>query len=80
MQRISLKLPDELLMQLNREAKSRRVSKSSLIRDALEQAFQVKARSTSPTCYDLARDLVGAVKGLPKDLTDNPKHLEGFGR
>ena len=31
------------------------------------------------TCYDLARDLAG-VKGLPRDLVTNPKHMEGFGR
>jgi hypothetical protein len=30
--------------------------------------------------YDLARDLAGSVKGLPRDLATNPKYLEGFGR
>ena len=32
------------------------------------------------SCYDLARDLAGAIKGLPEDLADNPKYMEGFGR
>ena len=32
------------------------------------------------SCYDLARDLAGTVKGLPKDLADNPKYMEGFGQ
>jgi hypothetical protein len=27
----------------------------------------------------LAQDLAGAVKGLPKDLADNPKYMDGFG-
>lgn len=31
------------------------------------------------SCYDLARDLAGTVKGLPKDLAHNPKYMEGFG-
>ena len=30
--------------------------------------------------YDLARDLAGAVKGLPEDLSDNPNYADGFGR
>jgi hypothetical protein len=32
------------------------------------------------SCYDLARDLAGTVKGLPKDLADNPKYMKGFGQ
>jgi uncharacterized protein (DUF433 family) len=32
------------------------------------------------SCYDLARDLAGKVKGLRKDLTTNPAYLKGFGR
>jgi hypothetical protein len=49
MQKISLKLPDDLLA------------------------------PGAPSCYELARDLAGAVKGMPKDLADNPKYMEGFG-
>ena len=36
-------------------------------------------RAGGVSCYDLARDLAGAVKGLPKDLADNPKYMRGFG-
>ena len=32
-----------------------------------------------PSCYDIASDLAGAVKGLPEDLAGDPKYLEGFG-
>ena len=38
MQTISLKLPDDLLAQLESEAKARRVTKSWLIRESLEKA------------------------------------------
>lgn len=31
-------------------------------------------------CFDLARDLAGTVKGLPKDLADNLKYMEEFGK
>jgi predicted DNA-binding protein len=74
MQTISLKLPDNLLARLNREAKARRVTKSRVVRDSLEAALQ-KPRAKSLSCYDLARDLAGKVKGLPADLAENPEHL-----
>jgi hypothetical protein len=79
MQTISLKLPDDLLAQVEREAKARRVTKSSLIRESLEKSLRAHSRAGAPSCYDLSRDLAGSVKGLPKDLAENPKHMEGFG-
>ena len=32
------------------------------------------------SCYDLSRDLAGALKGLPKDLAENPEYMDGFGQ
>ena len=79
MQTISLKLPDDLLADLEREAKARRVSKSALVRESVEATLRHRPRRGAASCYDLARDLAGAVKGLPRDLATNPKHLDGFG-
>lgn len=76
-QTISLKLPDDLLAQLEQEAEARGMTKSQLVRESLEKAL--RQSSTGASCYELARDLAGAVKGLPKDLADNPKYMEGFG-
>ena len=36
-------------------------------------------RVARSSCYDLARDLAGTVKGLPRDIATNPKYMEGFG-
>ena len=80
MRTISVKLPEELLSQLAREAKSRRVTKSSLVRESLVRGLHEQPSTTAGSCYDLARDLAGSVKGLPKDLADNPKYMEGFGQ
>lgn len=80
MQTISLKLPDDLLAQLEREAKARRVTKSSLIRESLEKAFHKQSRTGPVSCHDLARDLAGSVKGLPTDIATNPKYVEDFGQ
>jgi predicted transcriptional regulator len=80
MQTISLKLPDDLLAQLDTEAKARGVTKSSLVRESLQKALHRKSSAGATSCYDLARDLAGTIKGLPKDLADNPKYMEGFGQ
>jgi len=80
MQMVSLRLPDDLLSQLESEAKARRVTKSRLVRESLEKAFRRRSAGGAVSCYDLARDLAGGLKGLPRDLAENPKYLEGFGR
>ena len=79
MQTISLKLPEDLLADLKREAKARRVSQSALVRESVEAVVRHRSRRGAASCYDLARDLAGTVKGLPRDLASNPKYLEGFG-
>lgn len=79
MQTISLKLPDDLLAELEREAKARRVTKSVVIREGLETVLRKRPSRRSATCFDLARDLAGSLKSLPRDLAHNPKYMEGFG-
>src|ERR1035441_4911489 len=73
MRTISVKLPDELLAQLGREAKARRVTRSWLVREGLEKGLHEQPLAGAVSCYDLARDLAGTVKGLPKDLAGNPR-------
>lgn len=80
MRTISLKLPDDLLAQLESEAKTRRVTKSWLVRESLEKALRGRPAAGPVSCYDLARDLAGSITGLPKDLADDPKYMEGFGQ
>ena len=80
MRTISLKLPDDLLAQLESEASLRRTTKSQIVRDNLEKTLNKPSRAAASSCYDLARDLAGSVKGLPEDLAENPKYMEGFGQ
>jgi hypothetical protein len=80
MRTISLKLPDDLLAQLDREAKSRRMTKSSLVRESLAKGFSKESAVGPPSSYDVASDLAGSVRGLPEDLAVNPEYMKGFGR
>jgi hypothetical protein len=79
MQSISLNLPDDLLEDLKREARARRITKSVLIREILESSLRHHSRRGAASCFDLARDLAGSLKGLPRDLAHNPKYMKGFG-
>lgn len=81
-QTISLKLPDDLVAELEREAKARRVTKSAVIRESLEAAVRPRARTRARrplSCFDLASDLAGSLRGLQRDLAQNPKYMDGFG-
>src|SRR5688572_13329144 len=73
MNTISLKLPERLLERLEKECRARRTTKSALVRECLEKTLDARASDGAASCYDLARDLAGSVKGLPRDLATNPK-------
>ena len=77
---ISLKLPARLRARLEEECRLRGTTKSSLLRECLEQGLEAPRAVGAVSCYDLARDLAGSIKGLPRDLATNPKYLEEFGR
>ncbi len=79
MQTISLKLPDDLLAQLDSEANARGMTKSGFVRDSIEKALRKTSPGAAGSCYELACDLAGSVRGLPKDLAENPKYMKGFG-
>ena len=79
MRTISIELPDELLAQLTRQATARRISKSRIVRAALEKELLEFPKVGTESCYDLAHDLAGSIEGLPKDLAGNPKYMDSFG-
>ena len=79
MKTISLKLPDDLMADLDQEAQARGLTKSALVRQSLESSLRRGPRGVAVSCYDLARDLAGSVRGLPRDLAHNPKYVKGFG-
>ena len=78
--KIEAGLPDAWLRRLESEARLRRVTKSHLVRTSLEKALGEGKEGAKVSCYDLARDLAGKVKGLPRDLATNPANLKGFGQ
>ena len=79
MMTISVKIPESLKLRVETESRRRGLSKSHLVREALERAFAAKKGEAGTTVFDLTKDLCGAVTGGPRDLSSNPKHLDGYG-
>ncbi len=80
MQIISLKLPEPTLEELSRRAEELRVSRSELMRSAIEQYLaQLTPFVRPPSALALAGGLIGSADGGPEDLSTNPDHLSDLG-
>jgi hypothetical protein len=79
MKTISLKLSDSLDRRIAKQARLFGMSKSQLVRDALESYLENGGKREGPSCHDLLRDLAGSIDA-PPDLSTNPKYFENFGR
>jgi hypothetical protein len=78
MKTFTCKLPEKLDAELETAARLEGVSKSQVVRKALEERIGRSRSRKSPRAYDLVKDLDGSVKG-PADLLTNPKYMEDFG-
>jgi hypothetical protein len=75
---LTLKVPAETAARLERLAARRRVSKSVVIREALEE--RLRKSSDTPSLHDAMKHSIGVLDSGVRDLGHNPKHLAGFGR
>ncbi len=82
MKTMTVKLPDELAVRLEKRAKRLGVSKSAVVRRSIEATFRTAERAVEeePSAYDLMKGGFGCVSSGVGDLSTNPKHMEGFGR
>jgi hypothetical protein len=74
MRSTSIKLPKNLEELLERLARARGISRSMVVREALQAYVIDPSRSATAA----AGELVGSLDG-PRDLSTSPKHLRGFG-
>ena len=79
MKTISLKLSDSFDTQLARLARQKGVSKSAVIREALERFLRTNGNKEQRSALALAEDLAGCLVG-PEDLSVNKEYLQGFGQ
>ena len=79
MNTISLKVPETLAIRLEDTARQRGVSKSALVRSALEAYLQADRVEHPESVLSRTADLVGVLSG-PGDLSVNKDYLRDFGR
>ncbi len=81
MKTVTVRLPEDLAAAIEAESRGRNVSKSDVIRERLTLALGSRATRCGPP--DAVADLVGAVDGLPADLSEKRKDYlkrTGYGR
>jgi hypothetical protein len=79
MKTIAVRLPERLFAEIAAESRERRVSKSDIVRERLENGGGRKKSST----LDSIADLIGSINGLPSDLSARKKHylrVTGYGQ
>ena len=79
MSTISLKVPEPLAIRLKDTARQKGMSKSALIRDALEAYLQADRAERAESALSQVADLAGILSG-PEDLSVNKDYLRNFGR
>ena len=76
---VSLKMPRRLAAELSEAARRRGVSRSALIREALEAFLRAERAEEPVSAFSRAADFAGAFPG-PADLSANPDYMRGFGQ
>ncbi|MEI6561841.1 MAG: CopG family transcriptional regulator [Verrucomicrobiota bacterium] len=75
MKTLTVKLPDLLFVEITNAAKLRKVAKSAIVRERLQQASKQQS-----SLWSRMADLVLEDDALPTDLSSNKKHLQGYGK
>ncbi len=77
-QRITIRIPPSLGKRLKEQAGVKGRPESEIVREALERYLR---EAGGQSAYELAKQagLIGQLKGAPRDLSTNPRHLKGFG-
>ena len=77
MELVSFKLPASLRRRVAAEARRRRVSQAAVIRESLESALVERPAARGElSCADLAGDLIGSVRGGPRDASTSKRYLD----
>ena len=78
--RITIRVPDTLSARLRSRSRSKGMTESELVREALENYLGHSEEERS--AYELAEEagIIGSMRNAPRDLSTNRHHFKGFGR
>jgi hypothetical protein len=80
MKSLTVRLPDQLVNEIEAESRERKCAKSDIVRERLERG--AATRNTSMRLNVIA-DLIGSIDGLSADLSSRKKRylkLTGYGK
>ncbi len=72
MKTLTVRLPAGLVAQIESESRRRKLSKSDIVRERLMRTSHPGSRRAAS--LDAIADLIGSVRGLPRDLSARKKH------
>jgi Arc/MetJ-type ribon-helix-helix transcriptional regulator len=81
MKSLTVRLPEDLVAEIDAESRGRNISKSDVVRERLKLAPSPGGRQAKT--LDSIGDLIGSVDGLPSDLSGRKKQYlraKGYGR
>ena len=70
MKTLTVRVPEKVVAEIEAEATRRKVPKSDVVRERLQQPYRAGAQNKG-SMHDLIGDLVGSVKDLPGDMSSN---------
>jgi Arc/MetJ-type ribon-helix-helix transcriptional regulator len=77
MKTLTVRLPEDLIAQIEAESRRRRLSKSDVVRERLTETK--KSRGHRSTLLDAVADVIGSIDKLPPDLSARKKkYLRSF--
>ncbi len=71
MKTLTVRLPEDLVAQIEAESRRRKLSKSDVVRERLTAAG--RSRERQPAILDVIADVVGSVDWLPRDWSARTK-------
>jgi hypothetical protein len=71
MKSLTVRLPDQLVMEIESESRKRNCAKSDVVRERLQRG--AGPASSSLAGLNLIADLIGSVDGLPADMSGGKK-------
>jgi len=81
MKSITVRLPERLVAEIEVESRTRKISKSDVVRERLQLATGMARNRSAP--FEAIADLIGSVDGLPADLSARSKSYlkaTGYGK
>ncbi len=78
--RITVRVPRTLTARLRSRSRAKGTTESELVREALENYLGHSAEERS--AYELAEEagIIGCLRGAPRDLSTNTRHLRGLAK